>query len=87
MGRESRRSFHPASCDFSRRPAPGRRERDSVATTAAIEELKRVARLPEGSDSNLMVPIIEAVRAYATMGEICKALKDVFGEYVERGRV
>jgi methylmalonyl-CoA mutase N-terminal domain/subunit len=34
-----------------------------------------------------MVPIIEAVRAYATMGEICKALKDVFGEYVERGRV
>ncbi len=64
-----------------------RRERDSVATTAAIEELKRVARLPEGSDSNLMVPIIEAVRAYATMGEICKALKDVFGEYVERGRV
>ena len=64
-----------------------RRERDSAATAAAIEELKRVARLPEGSDSNLMVPIIEAVRAYATMGEICKALKDVFGEYVERGRV
>ena len=32
-----------------------------------------------------MVPIIEAVRAYATMGEICKALKDVFGEYVDTG--
>ena len=64
-----------------------RRERDSAATAAAIEELERVARLPEGSDSNLMVPIIEAVRAYATMGEICKALKGVFGEYVERGRV
>lgn len=64
-----------------------RRERDNAATTAAIEELERVARLPEGSDSNLMVPIIEAVRAYATMGEICKALKGVFGEYVERGRV
>ncbi|MCC6193125.1 MAG: methylmalonyl-CoA mutase [Burkholderiales bacterium] len=64
-----------------------RRDRDSAATTAAIEELKRVAGLPEGSDSNLMVPIIEAVRAYATMGEICTALKDVFGEYVERGRI
>ncbi len=64
-----------------------RRERDGAAATAAIEELKRVARLPEGSESNLMVPIIEAVRAYATMGEICKALKDVFGEYDERGRI
>lgn len=64
-----------------------RRERDNAATTAALDALRRVARLPEGSDSNLMVPIIEAVRAYATIGEICGALKDVFGEYVERGRV
>jgi methylmalonyl-CoA mutase N-terminal domain/subunit len=33
-----------------------------------------------GTD-NLMPPIIEAVRAYATLGEICGALRDVFGEY------
>jgi methylmalonyl-CoA mutase, N-terminal domain len=32
---------------------------------------------------NLMPPIIEAVKAYATVGEICQALKDVFGEYEE----
>ncbi|CAG0990955.1 methylmalonyl-CoA mutase, N-terminal domain [Burkholderiales bacterium] len=64
-----------------------RRERDNATAMAALEELRRVARMPEGSDSNLMGPIIEAVRAYATMGEICGALKDVFGEYVERGRV
>lgn len=64
-----------------------RRERDNVAVTAALEEIRRVARLPESSENNLMVPIIEAVRAYATMGEICTALKDVFGEYKEFGRV
>jgi methylmalonyl-CoA mutase N-terminal domain/subunit len=64
-----------------------RRERDSTAVEAALDEVRRVARLPEGSDTNLMYPIIEAVRSYATVGEICKALKDVFGEYVERGRV
>jgi len=64
-----------------------RRERDSTAAAAALDEIRRVARLPEGSDTNLMYPIIEAVRSYATVGEICKALKDVFGEYDERGRV
>ena len=30
-----------------------------------------------------MPPLIEAVQAYATVGEICNALKDVFGEYQE----
>jgi methylmalonyl-CoA mutase N-terminal domain/subunit len=30
-----------------------------------------------------MPPIINAVKAYATVGEICTALKDVFGEYEE----
>lgn len=64
-----------------------RRERDDAAAKVALEEVRRVARLPENSENNLMVPIIEAVRAYATIGEICGALKDVFGEYAERGRV
>ena len=30
-----------------------------------------------------MVPLIEAVRAYATVGEMCDALRDVWGEYEE----
>jgi methylmalonyl-CoA mutase N-terminal domain/subunit len=30
---------------------------------------------------NLMYPIRDAVRAYATIGEICAVLRDVFGEY------
>ncbi len=35
-----------------------------------------------GSD-NLMYPILDAVRAYATVGEMCDALRDVWGEYEE----
>lgn len=31
-----------------------------------------------------MPPILAAVKAYATVGEICGALRDVFGEYQER---
>jgi methylmalonyl-CoA mutase N-terminal domain/subunit len=31
-----------------------------------------------------MPPLIEAVRAYATLGEICDALRDVFGTYREQ---
>ncbi|MEO0022646.1 MAG: methylmalonyl-CoA mutase family protein [candidate division WOR-3 bacterium] len=32
---------------------------------------------------NVMYPILEAVRAYATLGEICGAMKEVFGTYAE----
>ena len=37
---------------------------------------------PTGSD-NLMPFLYEAVKAYATLGEICDALRDVFGDYEE----
>jgi methylmalonyl-CoA mutase, N-terminal domain len=45
----------------------------------ALEALRKAAVAKE----NLMPPIINAVKAYATVGEICTALKDVFGEYEE----
>lgn len=35
------------------------------------------------ADNNLMPPMIEAVRAYATVGEICDVLRGVWGEYEE----
>jgi methylmalonyl-CoA mutase N-terminal domain/subunit len=54
-----------------------RRERDAGRVTMSLEALKAACR---GSD-NLMPPILEAVRAYATLGEICGAMRDVFGEY------
>jgi methylmalonyl-CoA mutase N-terminal domain/subunit len=42
-----------------------------------LADLKQVA---EG-DRNLMPLILEAVKAYATLGEICDVLREVFGEY------
>jgi len=53
--------------------------RDNTLVAKRLEELKEAAR---GSD-NTMYPILEAVRAYATVQEICDALKEVFGTYRE----
>jgi len=55
----------------------GRRSAGEVAQ--ALGNLRRAA---EGSQ-NTMPFILDAVRAYATVGEICGALKDVFGSYTE----
>jgi methylmalonyl-CoA mutase N-terminal domain/subunit len=52
-------------------------ERDDDAVEAALSRLSDAAR----GDHNLMPPILAAVRAYATLGEICDALRHVFGEY------
>ncbi len=52
-------------------------ERDNAVVTQRLEELREAA---QGED-NLMVPILNAVKAYATLGEICGVLREVFGEY------
>jgi methylmalonyl-CoA mutase N-terminal domain/subunit len=54
-----------------------RSERDNEVVCRSLSELKRVAQGRE----NLMPSILSAVKAYATLGEICDALRDVFGEY------
>jgi methylmalonyl-CoA mutase N-terminal domain/subunit len=54
-------------------------KRDSDLVAKRLEELKEAAR----DDDNTMYPILEAVRAYATVQEICDALKEVFGTYRE----
>jgi methylmalonyl-CoA mutase N-terminal domain/subunit len=53
--------------------------RDQRAAAAALERLDQAA---QGSD-NLMPFIVEAVEAYATVGEICDAFRKVHGEYQE----
>ena len=53
--------------------------RDTVRLHAALSALKKAA---DGT-VNLMPLLIEAVRAYATVGEMCDALREVWGEYVE----
>jgi methylmalonyl-CoA mutase N-terminal domain/subunit len=56
-----------------------KRERDSAAVQRALDRLRRAAR----STENVMLPILDAVRAYATIGEMCDALREVWGEYEE----
>jgi methylmalonyl-CoA mutase N-terminal domain/subunit len=59
-----------------------RAERDGARHARALAALVAAAR----SNANLMPAILEAVLAYASVGEICDALKTVFGSYRE-GRV
>ena len=56
-----------------------RSERDNVLVERRLRELREAARRGE----NLMPYILEAVKAYATLGEITNALKEVYGEWVE----
>ncbi|MEE4353173.1 MAG: methylmalonyl-CoA mutase family protein [Desulfatiglans sp.] len=52
-------------------------ERDNEQVEKSLAALRQVA---EGN-SNLIPPILDAVKAYATLGEICDVLRGVFGEY------
>ena len=56
-----------------------RRERDNELVAQRLEALGEAARGTE----NLMPPILDAVRAYATLGEMCGVFREVFGEYRE----
>ncbi len=56
-----------------------KQNRDGVKVSHSLEDLKKKASTGE----NLMPFILEAVRSYATEGEIIAALKEVFGEYRE----
>jgi methylmalonyl-CoA mutase N-terminal domain/subunit len=57
-----------------------KKERNAKAVREALEFVREVAK----GDENLVPPVLEAVRAYATVGEICNVLRDVFGEYQGR---
>jgi len=56
-----------------------REKRDKARVQAALEALGSAA----GTDQNLMPYILECVRAYATVGEMCDVLRRVFGTYEE----
>jgi methylmalonyl-CoA mutase N-terminal domain/subunit len=57
-----------------------KKERDNGKVKQALATLKKAA---QGAD-NVVLPILEAVRVYATLGEISDTLREVFGEYRER---
>jgi methylmalonyl-CoA mutase N-terminal domain/subunit len=54
-------------------------ERDNRAVINTLREVKSTAKRNE----NTILPIFEAVKAYATIGEICDTLRDIWGEYRE----
>ena len=62
------------------RLADTRARRDVEAVRRALASIRDTAR----GSGNLMPPILDAVRAYATLGEMCDALRDVWGEWEEQ---
>jgi methylmalonyl-CoA mutase N-terminal domain/subunit len=57
-----------------------KKERDNAAVQKALAKVKATA----AADGNLMPPILEAVKAYATLQEISDQMRAVFGEYKEK---
>ena len=56
-----------------------KQQRDQVAVEKSLSRIRQVAQ----SKQNIMLAILEAVKVYATLGEICNVMRDVFGEYKE----
>ncbi len=56
-----------------------KRDRDGRKTRETLDKLRKSAE----RDENLMPPIIDSVKACATLGEICDVLRQVYGEYKE----
>jgi methylmalonyl-CoA mutase N-terminal domain/subunit len=53
--------------------------RDNARVSRTLDALREAAR----TGTNTMYPLLDCVRAYATVGEMCDALRDVWGEYEE----
>jgi len=62
-----------------KRLAELKQSRDNDRVRRSLVALQEVAR----GSGNTMVPLLECVRAYATVGEMCDALREVWGEYEE----
>ena len=75
--------FHPYRHEEAdkqlRRLAAVKEQRDDAVVEAALARVRDAA----AGDSNVMPPIIDAVEAYATVGEVVGALRSVFGTYNE----
>ena len=67
-----------------KRLAAVRQARNDEAVRRSLQAVKAAAEDPA---ANLMPPVIEAVKAYATEGELCDAMAEVFGRYVEQAIV
>jgi methylmalonyl-CoA mutase N-terminal domain/subunit len=57
-----------------------RKDRDNATVQRHLQELRKAAK----GDSNLMPFILNCIHSYATLGETCGVLREVFGEYIEQ---
>ena len=84
-------SCRPRSCGSARRSrtssAAGSRRCAPIATRSGRTALARRARRRREPTVNLMPALLDASRAYVTLGEIVDALASVFGRWVERPRI
>ena len=68
-------------------PSVGEKQKNQISElkanrdNARVEETLQVLRKACSTDENLMPYILDAVRAYGTLGEICGVMREVFGEY------
>jgi methylmalonyl-CoA mutase N-terminal domain/subunit len=76
------RVSHQVELDQKAELADRRRRRDDAAARAAVERMVDVAR----TDENMLPAMLDAVRAEATLGEICDALRAEWGTYTEPAR-
>ena len=75
--RRSSRSTRPFRKDQIERLRAFKASRDQVGVEAAIDDV--TGRRPR--HKNLLVPMREALKRHATLGEVSDALREVFGEY------
>ncbi len=76
------RVSHEVETEQVRILAERRSGRDEEAVNRALEQMLTAAR----EDTNMIPPMLEACRAEATLGEICDALREEWGEYREPAR-
>jgi methylmalonyl-CoA mutase N-terminal domain/subunit len=79
---EIMRVSHEVEVEQSRLLAQRRASRDDAAVRAALDRMVETAK----GDGNLVPPMLEACREEATLGEICGALKELWGAYREPAR-
>jgi methylmalonyl-CoA mutase N-terminal domain/subunit len=56
-------------------------KRDHKELNVSLERIKQIAEKEESNENNLIYPILDAVRKYATTGEVFGTLREIFGEY------
>jgi methylmalonyl-CoA mutase N-terminal domain/subunit len=75
--------FHPYNEENAKKQVANLNKVKSRRDNSQVEKCLRKIKSNAKQNLNLMPAVIEAVKAYATVGEITRALKEIYGEYKE----